>query len=50
MDLGWIRLEFDLGMGLQKKEGKHMRTQRKRLAAVLLSATLTLSNLAGILP
>lgn len=33
-----------------KKEGKHMKTQRKRLAAVLLSATLTLSNLAGILP
>ena len=27
-----------------------MKTQRKRLAAVLLSATLTLSNLAGILP
>lgn len=27
-----------------------MKTQRKRFAAVLLSATLTLSNLAGILP
>jgi hypothetical protein len=27
-----------------------MKTQKKRLAAVLLSATLTLSNLAGILP